>query len=478
MFFSRSQPAAKYAMTSAPHSETVLGVLPLLSEISAAIAAKQEPAEALRASLVAVCSFTGWPLGHIYRLEDGTTDSIVSSGIWQFRGSVAPGDIQSFCAATEATRFMPGKGVIGRVFAEVQAISIADVAAEPNFMRAGAAAQAGLRGYFAFPVVTDSGCVAVMEFMSEQPAALTPALTGLMLFVGEQVGRILERDSHQKILRDMRGRFGDSVKAIAETVAATSQRIRASADLLNETIAIAIDRGDAIKAASQTLGCDIGAVKDSTGLLQDKARIIESRILRTAEVAWELGERSEETDVRMRQLVGASDRIGKAVSIIRDIASQTNLLALNATIEAARAGESGKGFAVVAGEVKILAGQTERATQEIAAQVHEIQVLCHLSAESTTTVSGVIGQMRGLADEMAIAVADQCRTIQDIAGLAQTAGIAGDRASRDAQAVRTALDQSGSASDELREAAELLGGQGLDLKQGVASFLDDLERLM
>jgi len=458
-------------------TETVLGVLPLLSDISMAVAGDEDPATALRSALMAVCAFTGWPLGHIYAQAEGSP-AIASLGIWHLSDGLAPEAIETFRANTAATTFTHGKGIIGRVFAEVQPLSIADVTAEPNFLRAPAAIRAGLRGYFAFPVITDSGCVAVMEFMSERPAALTPALIGLMLFIGEQVGRIFERDHHRRVLRDMRSRFADSVEAIAETVAATALRIRSSADVLADTIDGAAARGSAIETTSTALSSDIGAVTEATTRLQEGARLIEARIGRTAEVARDIQTRADETDARMGQLSEAVNRIGNAVSLIRTIANQTNMLALNANIEAARAGEAGSGFAVVAVEVKSLSHQTERATQEIASQIGEIQELCRRSAESAATVSAIVSDMRSLADDIAATVADQCRTIHHIAELALAAGNAGERARDDAQAAGAALGQSSDASAQLHEAAELLGSQGQDLSRGVSSFLSELERLM
>lgn len=458
-------------------NETVLAVLPLLSDISMAVAGAEAPETALRSALIATCTFTGWPLGHIYARSDDGQD-IASSGIWHLDPQLDCGAVETFRANTAARHFAPGQGIIGKVAAELQPISIADVAGEPGFLRAAAAAQAGLRGYFAFPLITDSGCVAIMEFMSERPAALTPALKGLMLFIGEQIGRIIERDRHHRVLSGMRDRFAASVKGIAETVAATASDILGSADMLNQTIGAAAQRGDAIEAASATLSGDVGAVMAAVARLQDSARVIDTRIRRTAEMAREMEVRAEETDTRMAQLLDSAGRIGNSVSLIRTIANQTNMLALNANIEAARAGTAGAGFAVVAVEVKALSQQTERATQEISTHVAEVQALCRSSADAATTVSAIIGGMRGMADDIAAAVDGQGHAIQDIADLAVTAGTTGERTRTDARAAQDALGRSGAASGQLRQAADALGTQGQELTRGVAAFLSDLEQVV
>src|SRR5207253_7822042 len=122
-----------------------------------------------------------------------------------------------------------------------------------------------------------------------------------------------------------------------------------------------------------------------------------------------------ETDARINELSQAAGRIGDVVKLITAIAEQTNLLALNATIEAARAGEAGRGFAVVASEVKQLASQTAKATEEISAQIAGMQTATQDSVAAIKEIGGTIGRISDIASTIAAAVEEQGAATNEIA---------------------------------------------------------------
>jgi methyl-accepting chemotaxis protein len=127
------------------------------------------------------------------------------------------------------------------------------------------------------------------------------------------------------------------------------------------------------------------------------------------------------TDGEIEALAAAAQKIGAVVKLIRDIAGQTNLLALNATIEAARAGNAGRGFAVVANEVKALAGQTAKATEDISAQIAGMQQATTRSIEAIGAIEGTIRQIGEISGAIAAAVTEQGAATQEIARSVETA---------------------------------------------------------
>jgi methyl-accepting chemotaxis protein/aerotaxis receptor len=193
------------------------------------------------------------------------------------------------------------------------------------------------------------------------------------------------------------GLMEQTAEAMTAIAATTSARSRDAADATSRVT------GDvhAVAAASEELAASIGEIG--------------RQVATAASVAQDAVAQAQSTDLIMRELATAAEKIGEVVSLITAIAGQTNLLALNATIEAARAGEAGKGFAVVASEVKNLATQTAKATEEIGQQVAGVQSSTAQAVTAIQAISAVIGQIDGIAASIATAVEEQGTATREIA---------------------------------------------------------------
>ncbi|MBW8270864.1 methyl-accepting chemotaxis protein [Caldovatus aquaticus] len=270
--------------------------------------------------------------------------------------------------------------------------------------------------------------------------------------------------------------FEAQVGAVVEAVAASAAQVQAAAQALAGAAETSGKEATAVAEAGNRASAEVQAVASAAEEMAASVEEITRRVAEAAEVARRAVEETRATDATVQGLSEAAARIGDVVRLIGDIAGQTNLLALNATIEAARAGEAGKGFAVVAGEVKTLAGQTAKATEEIARQIAGMQQATAQAVEAIRGIGATVERTSEIATAIAAAVEEQGATTREIArSAAQVADSTGTVASR-IEAVRRAAGETGEAADALLGAAGGLAEQSTVLRGRAAEFLAAVRR--
>ena len=265
-----------------------------------------------------------------------------------------------------------------------------------------------------------------------------------------------------------------SVHRVVNAVGSTALRIDASAGAMEQLAHQTTEEAQVVSSASADAAGNVQAVAAATEQLVTSISRIGSRVALAANVARHAVEQGTKACQSVAVLKTAAERIGEVVALISAIASQTNLLALNATIEAARAGEAGNGFAIVAQEVKALAGQTARATEDIGVQINAVQDATHDVSATIEDISGTIAEISSISDEISTSVQEQEGATGEIARSVAQAASGTQRISQNIGNVATAANETRDKATDLKRASEELSRQSEALDTSIGEFLREM----
>lgn len=282
-----------------------------------------------------------------------------------------------------------------------------------------------------------------------------------------------KKEQHAQIMEladQFEGAVGDVIGALSASATELSATASDVSNIANRTAG----RSSAVRDNTQEASEDINGVTRSVDEVNDAVREVAGKVTEVSQLVNSAAIQAEETAGRVDALNASSVKINDIVALISEIAEQTNLLALNATIEAARAGEAGKGFAVVANEVKSLASQTQRATEEIGSQVSSMLSGIQSSTEAVREITNSVNLTNETMTSVAGAVEEQAAITAEVARAAQAASSRLASVVSDISSVSEDATETGGATDEMQAAVGELSHNSERLTRETQAFIETI----
>ena len=279
-----------------------------------------------------------------------------------------------------------------------------------------------------------------------------------------------ERQRRQNERMEAIASFDAEASQILDSFGSSAEAMQHNALTLLDTTGTVTDRAAAVAAASEEASVSVQTVASATEQLAASINEINRQVGISTDITGQAVAQANNTNVTVQSLSEAAQKVGDVVALINDIAAQTNLLALNATIEAARAGDAGKGFAVVANEVKSLANQTSRATEEIAQQVSAIQNATNQSVSAIKEIAETISRVNDIAATISATVDDGRAAAQEIARNVAEASTGTQEVTRNIIGINQTMDQVHTVSSDVKAASDSVVSKSNHLKSEMHAF--------
>jgi methyl-accepting chemotaxis protein len=281
-------------------------------------------------------------------------------------------------------------------------------------------------------------------------------------------------EEKKRTLAEMADTFEKSVLGIVSAVSGSSTELHSAAQSLSAMAEQTNKQSEAVAHAADEASSNVQTVASAAEELSSSIQEITQQVGSSARVSASAVDEAAKVNAKVQGLAGAVGKISEVVNLINDIASQTNLLALNATIEAARAGEAGKGFAVVANEVKNLANQTAKATEEITSQINAVQNATQEAVQGIEGITTTINHISEIAAAIAQSVEEQGAATTEISRSVQQASMGTSEVSSNIAGVTHAATETGSAASQVLSSAGELSKQSEHLREDVGRFIGHL----